>query len=235
MRTQRAAVAALSLAAAVAVLATVAVLRSHEDDPDAPHVTAVPPTRTRPAAPASPNLPGWQVVDDDAAGLRYEVPSNWALAPETETLESSSGAVLTHLADFGTYLCQGAEYGRAFAGSGRVDGDPAEVAAELAAAIAADQYSDGSQTAKVTLSRPTPIVRDGARGTLIRADAEVTAGEVADRCASTRGVVTVVALATAAGTAVVVLSADTDDRGDTAPTASGDDLRGMADSVRPRR
>ncbi|GAA3042055.1 hypothetical protein [Actinokineospora globicatena] len=234
MRNQRAVIAALSLAAAGAVLASVTLFGSTADDEGAPHVTAVPPTRTRAASPASPTRSGWQVVDDTEAGLSYEVPPNWALAPDTETLESSSGTVLTHLADFGTYLCQGAEYGRAFAGSGRVDGDPAEVATEVAAAIAADQYSDGTQTAAVTLSRPTPVVRDGARGTVIRADAEVKAGEVADSCASTRGVVTVVALATPVGTAVMVVGADTDDRGPTVPVADAGELRGITDSVRPR-
>ncbi|RLK62087.1 hypothetical protein [Actinokineospora cianjurensis] len=234
MRNQRVAIAGLSLAVVGVVLGAVVLVGAGEDESGAPRVTAVPLTRTRAASPASPSRAGWQVVDDADTGLRYEVPSEWALAPDSETLESSSGTVLGHLTDFGTYLCQGAEYGRAFSGSGRVDGDPAEVATEVAAAIAADQYSDGSQTAKVTLSRPTPVVRDGARGTVIRAEAEVMADAVADRCASTRGVVTVVALATSVGTAVVVLGADTDDRGPAVPLADPDALRGITDSVRPR-
>ncbi|WP_035306382.1 hypothetical protein [Actinokineospora inagensis] len=233
MRNQRVAIAALSLVVAAAAVGVVAVLDSGDDDSDLPRVTAVSPTRTRAAAPVSPRLPGWQVVDDPLAGLRYEVPAGWSLAPESETLESSNGAVLSHLTDFGTYLCEGAEYGRAFTGSGRVDGDPTKVATELAAAIAADQYSDGTQTAKVTLSRPTPLVRDGARGALIRADAEASEDEDADKCASKRGVVTVIALAVSGGTSVVVVGADTDDRGPDAPLAPGDDLRAMTDSVRP--
>ncbi|WP_285504262.1 hypothetical protein [Actinokineospora sp. NBRC 105648] len=234
MRTPRAAVTAISLVAVTGLLTAVALLVTGSDDAGTPPATAVAPTKTRSASPGTPRTPGWQVVDDTAAGLRYEVPPGWALAPEEETLESSNGVELGHLADFGTYLCQGAEYGRAFSGSGTAEGEPATAAAELAAAIAADQYSDGSQTARVTLSRPTPVVRDGLRGAVVRADAEATADDVADRCASTRGTVTVVALATPTGTAVVVLGADTEPRGtDRAPLASGEDLRTMTDSVRP--
>ncbi|PPK67414.1 hypothetical protein V5P93_005554 [Actinokineospora auranticolor] len=231
MGIQRVTVAAISLAAVGGLLATVSLLGG-DDDHGRPNAVEVAPTQTRAASPRSAAVPGWQVVEDGGSGVRYEVPPDWALAPEAETLESSSGTVLGHLTDFGTYLCQGAEYGRAFSGSGRVDGDPADAAAELAAAIAADQYSDGSQTAKVTLSHPTPLVRDGARGTLVHAEAEVVADDVADRCASTRGVVSVIALATAEGTSVVVFGADTDDRGEDVPLASSDDLRAIADSVR---
>ncbi|WP_156893620.1 hypothetical protein [Actinokineospora enzanensis] len=234
MRNQRAVIAATSLTAACGLLVAVAVFGADDPEPETPHAIVVSPTRTRPASPSSPVQPGWQVIDDPHAGLRYEVPPDWSPAPDTETLEASNGAVLGHLVDYGTYLCQGAEYGRAFTGTGRVDGDPAKVATELAAAIAADQYSDGSQTAKVTLSRPTPVVRDGSRGTLIRAEATATDTDT-DPCASDRGTITVIALATPAGTSVMVTGADTDDHNATnAPLAPAETLRAVTDSVRPR-
>ncbi|WP_139190514.1 hypothetical protein [Actinokineospora iranica] len=238
MRNQRAAVTAAALVLAATVIAGFLLLGSGGDESGEATATAVAPTSTRAASPRPPRNPGWQVIDDPAAGLRYEVPPDWSLAPDTESLESSSGVELGHLADFGVYLCQGAEYGRAFSGSGVVPGavDPAEAAAELAAAIAADQYSDGSQTARVTLSRATPLVRDGARGALVRAEAEATADDVADRCASTKGEITVVALATEAGAAVVVLGADVEPGADSAaPTVAVEQLRAVTDSVRLRR
>ncbi|MGH3862094.1 hypothetical protein [Actinokineospora sp.] len=234
MRIQRAAIGAISLAVLAGAIATVSTLGSADE-----HRTEVSepprPTATREAEPAVPTVPGWQVVTDETAALTYEVPPGWTLAEGTETLESSSGVELGHLADFGPYLCQGAEYGRAFSGSGLTHGDPGDTATELAAAVAADQYSDGSQTAQVTLSPPTPITRAGARGTVVRADAAVTA-ESADHCASTKGTIVVVALSTAAGTSVVVLAADAD-TGSTpsAPLVSPDEVRTITESVRPSR
>ncbi|HVK25320.1 MAG TPA: hypothetical protein VM677_28520 [Actinokineospora sp.] len=233
MRFQRAAVGAISLAVAGGGIATMALI-GPSDDQRTP-VSALPqPTATRAADPAVPRTPGWQVITDHAAAITYEVPPTWTLAENTESLESSSGVELGHLADFGPYLCQGAEYGRGFSGSGVTNDKPGESATELAAAVAADQYSDGSQTAKVTLSRPTRITRDGARGTVVRASAEVTADDVADRCASTKGVVVVVALMTRVGTSVVVLAADAD-TGSTpdAPLVTDEEVTAIAESVRP--
>lgn len=232
VRNQRAAIGAISLAVVSGAIVAVSTLGSADE-----HQTEVSepprPTATREAEPVVPNTPGWQVVSDETAALTYEVPPGWTLAEGTETLESSSGVELGHLADFGPYLCQGAEYGRAFSGSGLTHGDPGETAAELAAAVAADQYSDGSQTARVALSPPTPITRDGVQGVIVRADAEVTA-ESADHCASTKGTIVVVALSTGAGTSVLVLAADAD-TGSTpsAPLVSPAEVRTITDSVRP--
>ncbi|WP_436501164.1 hypothetical protein [Actinokineospora sp. HUAS TT18] len=233
MRFPRAAIGAISLAVVGGGIATVALI-GPSDDRRTPVSTLPQPTATRAADPAAPRTPGWQVVTDQAAAVTYEVPPTWTLAEDSESLESSSGVELGHLADFGPYLCQGAEYGRAFSGSGVADGDIRESAAELAAAVAADQYSDGSQTAKVTLSRPIRVTRDGARGTIVRASAEVTADDVADRCASTKGTVVVVALATRAGTSVVVLAADADTGSTpTAPLVTDQEMTAIAESVRP--
>ncbi len=204
------------------------------DSGDLPSATSVASTRTREAAPEVPVNQGWRVVLDPRARLSYEVPGDWVLAEDDQSLESSSGVRLGRLADYGTYLCQGAEYGRAFSGSGVAAGPPERAASELAAAIAADQYSDASQTARVTVSRATPVVRDGARGVLVRADAE--AAESGDQCVGSRGTVTVVALATPAGTGVVVVATDTEAgraRGPE-PVAQAD-LKKITDSVRPRR
>ncbi|CRK58549.1 hypothetical protein [Alloactinosynnema sp. L-07] len=233
MRFQRAAVGAISLAVVGGGIATVAML-APADDGRTP-VSALPqPTATRPADRAAPRTPGWQVITDPTAAITYEVPPTWTLAENSESLESSSGVELGHLADFGPYLCQGAEYGRAFSGSGLTDGTTRDSAAELAAAVAADQYSDGSQTAKVTLSNPTRITRDGLNGTIVHAAAEVTADDIADRCASTKGTVVVVALTTKAGTSVVVLAADAD-TGSTpsAPLVTYEEVTAIAESVRP--
>jgi hypothetical protein len=227
VRNQRAAISAISLAVVGGGIAGVALL----GPPDQPVVSTPPkPTATRPAEPVAPRTAGWQVITDPRASLTYEVPPGWTLAEGTESLESSSGVELGHLADFGPYVCQGAEYGRAFSGSGVTDGDPRETAAELAAAVAADQYSDGSQTAKVQLSPPTPITRDGARGTVVRAAAKV--GADTDRCAGTEGTVVVVALTAKVGTSVVVLATDTRAT-PTAELVSPATVRTITDSVRP--
>ncbi|OLR94103.1 hypothetical protein [Actinokineospora bangkokensis] len=232
---KRLAVSIGALALVSAVLGAVALLAPDpEESADLPSATSVSSTRTRDPAPEAPLTPGWRVVVDPSARVAYDVPPDWVLADDQETLESSNGVRLGHLADYGTYACQGAEYGRAFSGSGLTTGTPDDAAVALAAAIAGDQYSDANQTARVTVSRPTPVVRDGTRGTLVRADAEATA-DSADKCAGTKGVVAVVALATPAGTAVVVVGADTE-RGEAEgpEVLAGDALRAMTDSVRPR-
>ncbi|WP_181399999.1 hypothetical protein [Actinokineospora spheciospongiae] len=232
---RRLAVGATALVLVASAFVAVGVFGSATDDPaDLPSATSVSSTRTREAASEEARNPGWQVVVDGQAQLTYELPPEWALAEDTESLESSNGVRLGHLADFGTYTCQGAEYGRAFSGSGVAEGVPADAAAELAAAIAADQYSDANQTARVTLSRATPVVRDGVRGSVVRADAETTT-DSADACAGVRGTVVVVALATGVGTSVVVLGADTVPGEALGPdTVEAGDLRAITDSVRPR-
>ncbi|MDQ3405203.1 MAG: hypothetical protein M3548_17730 [Actinomycetota bacterium] len=235
MRNQRALAGAIALTLAGSAIAAI-VLVGPGDAPrtDLAITSPPPPTDTRTPAREPAENPGWQVIKDPEAGVGYEVPREWTLAEDSQTVESSSGVELHHLADFGTYLCQGAEYGRAFSGSGIAVGtDREETASELAAAVAADQYSDGSQTARVTLSRPRPLIRDGVQGTLVRAEAEATAG---DPCASTTGTVTVVALSTPAGISVVVVAADTD--GGAQPDAQlvGEDTMDLiGDSVRPLR
>ncbi|WP_173124532.1 hypothetical protein [Kibdelosporangium persicum] len=150
----------------------------------------------------------WQTVTDTAAKLAFDVPPDWELADEDESLTTSNGVRLGHLADWGRYTCQGAEYGRAFAASGLAQPDrrPAKAAAELAAAVAADQYSDGHRTAAVNVGRPRPLSVQGAQGVVVRADA--TLAEPTDQCTGSKGTVTVVALATQAGNAVLVVAAD---------------------------
>ncbi|MET0234547.1 MAG: hypothetical protein ABW224_07900, partial [Kibdelosporangium sp.] len=159
-----------------------------------------------PAATA-PNT-SWQEVTNPATQLAYQVPPDWELADQDESLTTSNGVRLGHLADWGTYTCQGAEYGRAFAASGVAPNDrkPGRAAAELAAAVAADQYSDSHQTAAVQVGKAQPATIDGTQGAIVRAEA--TLSKSTDPCASTRGTVTVVAVPTAVGNSVLVVAAD---------------------------
>ncbi|ONI70447.1 hypothetical protein ALI144C_48235 [Actinosynnema sp. ALI-1.44] len=168
-----------------------------------------------PAAPydepaTAPSHDSWQRVTDTAAKLTFEVPPDWELADDDESLTTSNGVKLGHLADWGRYTCQGAEYGRAFAASGvaQPDRKPGRAAGELAAAVAADQYSDGHRTAAVKVEKPQPLAVDGAQGALVRAEATLPESGEPDECTGTKGTVTVVALTTSAGNSVLVVAAD---------------------------
>jgi hypothetical protein len=158
-------------------------------------------------APPAPHA-SWQRVNDPATQLAYDVPPDWELAETDESLTTSNGVKLGHLADWGLYTCQGAEYGRAFAASGVTPNDrkPGRTASELAAAVAADQYSDGHQTAAVDIGKPQVTTIDGAPAAIVRAEA--TLSESTDQCAGSKGTVTVVALTTGAGNSVLVVAAD---------------------------
>ncbi|MCE7007625.1 hypothetical protein LWC34_33100 [Kibdelosporangium philippinense] len=150
----------------------------------------------------------WQTVTDATAKVSYDVPPDWELADAEESLTTSNGVKLGNLVDWGRYTCQGAEYGRAFAASGLAQPDrrPSKAAAELAAAVAADQYSDGHRTAAVNIGRPQPLSIDGVQGAMVRAEA--TLPESTDQCTGSKGTVTVVAVSTQAGNSVIVLAAD---------------------------
>jgi hypothetical protein len=169
----------------------------HDSDPAPEVAEASPPLRT-----------DAHTITNDTARLAFDVPAGWEPAEEDEELTTSNGVKLDHLVDWGSYTCQGAEYGRAFVASGiaPTDRKPTRAAAELAAAVAADQYSDGHQTAAVKVSKPQPMSKDGAEGAIVHAEA--TLANSADPCASTKGTVTVVALATSAGNSVLVVGAD---------------------------
>jgi hypothetical protein len=166
-----------------------------------------PAARFEEPASADPHA-SWQRVGDPATQLAYEVPPDWELAETDESLTTSNGVKLGHLADWGRYTCQGAEYGRAFAASGVTPNDrkPAKTAGELAAAVAADQYSDGHTTAAVKVGKPQLTTIDGAPAAVVRAEA--TLSEPTDQCAGSKGTVTVVALTTGAGNSVLVVTAD---------------------------
>jgi hypothetical protein len=184
---------------------------------------------------AAPDPAGWQPVVNQDARLSYDVPPDWEVAPDDESLTTSNGVKLEHLADWGRYTCQGAEYGRAFAGSGVAQSDqkPGKAASELAAAIAADQYSDGHQTAAVKVSKPQPTSVRGVQGAIVHAEATLT--DAADGCAGAKGTVTVVALATPAGNSVFVIGGDVapgPEEPAPAPLASPQLLTTIVDSLR---
>lgn len=160
---------------------------------------------------APPLVPDMHTVTNPTASLAFDVRSDWEPADDDETLTTSNGVTLDHLVDWGSYTCQGADYGRAFAGTGVTPADRKNninrTAADLAAAVAADQYSDGHQTAAVKVAKPQPVTVDGVQGVTVRAEATLTNSD--DPCAGTTGMVTVVALPTSAGTSVFVIGADT--------------------------
>jgi hypothetical protein len=147
-------------------------------------------------------------VINAAAKLAFDIPPDWQPAADDESLTTSNGVRLDHLVDWGPYTCQGAEYGRAFAASGVAPNDrkPNRAASELAGAVAADQYSDGHQTASVKVDRAQPLTKDGVEGSIVRAEATLT--DSTDRCAGSKGTITVVALPTSAGNSVFVIGAD---------------------------
>ncbi|MFC0108910.1 hypothetical protein [Kibdelosporangium aridum] len=157
---------------------------------------------------AAPPHDTWQTVTDAVAKVSYDVPPDWELADAEESLTTSNGVKLGNLVDWGRYTCQGAEYGRAFTASGLAQPDrrPGKAAAELAAAVAADQYSDGHRTAAVNVGKPQPLSVEGGQGAVVQADA--TLPDSTDQCTGSKGTVTVVALATQAGNSVVVVAAD---------------------------
>ncbi|GAB3906486.1 hypothetical protein GCM10029964_103300 [Kibdelosporangium lantanae] len=159
---------------------------------------------------AAPKLqPDVHQVANPEAMLTFDVSADWEPADDDETLTTSTGITLSHIVDWGPYTCQGAEYGRAFAGSGvtpATDRKAAKVAADLAASVAADQYSDGDRTAAVRITKRQPLARDGVEGALVEAEATVPSS--ADPCAGTKGTVTVVALPTSAGMSVFVTGVD---------------------------
>lgn len=181
---------------------------------------------TAAACSPSPGDPAraWQTIA--AAGVRWEVPPDWIVAAPDEVVESSDGTRLEHLADFGPYTCQGAEYGRAVAGVATGARSDAALA-DLAATVATDHYSEDGRTARVVVSPPTPVVRDGVGGVLVRADARA---DVTDPCVGRAGTVTVIGL----GSAVVVLAADTEAGPEQPEPLLGEDTaRAIVESVRP--
>jgi hypothetical protein len=169
----------------------------HRDEPAHEVAEASPPLRTTA-----------HTITNDAAKLAFDIPDGWEPADEAEELTTSNGVKLDHLVDWGSYTCQGAEYGRAFVASGvaPTDRKPTRAASELAAAVAADQYSDGHQTAAVKLGKPQQMSKDGVDGAIVHAEASMP--NSTDPCASSKGMVTVVALATSAGNSVFVVGAD---------------------------
>ena len=209
--------ASLAIAVAALVLALVGIaIVTIDDSAEELAETGPEPAGPPPAAPAAPaagGIPGrprqgWQLITNPAAVIGYQVPPDWQVADPEESLLSSNGVQLGHLADWGAYACQGAEYGRAFVASGLAGTNSLDGTANaLAASVAADQYSDGAQTASVRLTAPTPVTASGAQGVLVRATAASTAG--ANQCTASEGTITVLVLPTRAGNAVLVIGADT--------------------------
>lgn len=188
------AVAALLVAGGIAA----ASLLSREHEPAPEELNAQP----------APALTGLITVTNPDARLAFDIPADWELADTEESLTTSNGVRLGHLADWGRYTCQGAEYGRAFAASGvaATDRKPGRIASELAASVAADQYSDGHQTAAVKVSKPQPMTANGVQGSVVHAEATLSGST--DHCAASKGTITVVAVPTPAGNSVLVVGAD---------------------------
>jgi hypothetical protein len=204
------AIAVAALVLALAGIAIVTIDHSAEELAETAPATVPPPPAAAPPPAGTPGDPDtdWQLITNPAAVIGYRVPPDWQVADPGESLLSSNGVQLGHLADWGTYACQGAEYGRAFVASGLTASNSLHGTANaLAASVAADQYSDGAQTASVRLTPPTTVTASGTTGVLVRATASSTAG--ADRCTASEGDITVLALPTRAGTAVLVIGADT--------------------------
>ncbi|WP_132120398.1 hypothetical protein [Actinocrispum wychmicini] len=196
------------------------------------HAPAEPEPRIVEAAP--PMAPDTHTVTNPAAKLSFDVTADWEPADDDETLTTSNGVELDHLVDWGPYTCQGAEYGRAFAGTGVAPNDhkaaPGRIAADLAAAVAADQYSDGHQTAAVNVAKPQPLTVDGAQGATVHAEATLIRS--GDPCAGVKGTITVIALPTSAGVSVFVIGADlTPGPQQPTPLLQADRVSTIADSL----
>jgi hypothetical protein len=155
------------------------------------------PTTTSPTGPPQ----DWQEIRGDSSKIVYAVPPSWISQSGTV---SASEVELGELMKTGTFDCRGERLVQAYAGSGTsTEADPKAVAVAVATSIAVDSYSVDGNRPSAGQPKITTITRDGVTG--VRADVEVTPTAVS-ACHPPKGLVTVIALPHASGTAVVTLN-----------------------------
>ncbi|WP_199439043.1 hypothetical protein [Umezawaea beigongshangensis] len=176
------------------VVAAVLISRGDAEAGGAPSPT---PASTSNADPAE----DWQEIRGDSSKIVYEVPPTWISQSGTV---SASQVELGELMKTGTFECRGEKLVQAYAGSGTsTTADPKAVAVAVATSIAVDSYSVDGNRPSAGQPKISTITRDGVTG--VRADVEVTPTAVS-ACHPPKGLVTVVALPHASGTAVVTLN-----------------------------
>jgi len=171
--------------------------------------TAAPRGSTQPASGTS-----GQTNTSQQHHLAFVVPSGWQPADEGELIgfENRCGdpqIVLSSAAKYGSgYCAENSTSYRAIAGvrGAQSEHDLPAVAREAAAAWATWSYAGKSdEQPQVVVSRARPFTTRGLRGSLVRATAR---GTVPLECGSVRGVVYAIAVDSADGADVFVISAD---------------------------
>ncbi|MCX6466394.1 MAG: hypothetical protein NTW05_22800 [Pseudonocardiales bacterium] len=141
-----------------------------------------------------------------AAGLTWSVPPDWTPAPGSGG--TVSGATLEGVHNGAPYECGGSSYLRGFTAVALVGaGVPLGAAAEqFAQEAGANFYRPADDVPpEVRTTPPRPVDAGGAPAQLV--EATVRASD--DGCLATEGVLLVLAVETAAGTAVLVVNGDT--------------------------
>ncbi|MFT7838345.1 hypothetical protein Q5530_19585 [Saccharothrix sp. BKS2] len=152
--------------------------------------------RATPAT-SSPAEPDWPVVEDDSAGVRYELPPSW---------ESSGKGVVGRLRVTGSHVsrpfeCQGRDMVQAQSVSGAVvDDDPEGVAAELVGQLARNSYTVEGAPPEVG----EPRVESSSEDRVVLS-VEVTP-RAANACYAPKATITAVALRNGSRTSVLVVN-----------------------------
>jgi hypothetical protein len=140
-----------------------------------------------------------------AAGLAFSVPPEWTPRPGSGT--TVAGAEVQGVLNGDPYPCGGAEYVRVFSGVALLaPGVPPAAAAEQVAreAGAALYRTAAGELGQVSTAPPRAVDAGGAPAQLVEARVLVAP----DECQASEGLLLVLAVPVAEGTAVLVVSAD---------------------------
>ncbi|MER5264716.1 hypothetical protein ABTZ99_21835 [Actinosynnema sp. NPDC002837] len=192
-----------------------AIVLLNSDDGQAARPTS---TSTTSAAPE----PDWQAVEDEKAGLSYELPPSW----ESSGAGSSGRVKLSTTYVSRPFQCQGRSMIQAQAMAGSVvHDDPEQVAAELVNRIAAGGYTVNNAPPEIG----EPRVESGDDG-VVRLSVEVTP-QSASACYAPKATVSAVAMSNGSEVAVFVLNV-AEGGPHVAEGPSDDDVKRILESVR---
>ncbi|GAA1272367.1 hypothetical protein [Saccharothrix xinjiangensis] len=178
---------------------------------------ATPTSSTSSSAPE----PGWAVVEDDQAGVRYELPPSW----ERGGKGSVGRLRVTESHVSRPFECQGRNMIQAQAVSGSVAGEPEEVAAEVVTGLAGNGYTVNGTPPEVG----EPRVETSSDDRVVLS-VEVTP-KAANACYAPKATITAVALRDGSRTAVFAVNV-AQGGPHVAQGPSEDDVRRILGSVR---
>ena len=166
-----------------------------------------------------------------AAGLTFSVPPEWTPSPGSGL--TVAGAAVQGVQNGDPYACGGAEYVRVFSGVALLAAGvpPAAAAEQVAREAGAVLYRTGAgELAQVSTGAPRAVDAGGAPAQLV--EARVRASP--DPCLASEGLLLVLAVPVAEGTAVLVVSADSAGGPAGAPAVPGRaELDAVIASARP--